>query len=78
MEVEGSGEVMMGDAPSPNFFSEIKKVKKVSKTGVTASMRNVQVAEEEDDEEEVVPWWWCVVVVDSIDGPYEAKGCVIY
>jgi len=28
-DVEGSGEVMMGDAPSTNFFSEFKKAKKV-------------------------------------------------
>ena len=29
-EVDGSGEVMMADAPSLNFFSELKKAKKVS------------------------------------------------
>lgn len=30
-DVDGSGEVMMADAPSLNFFSELKKAKKTSK-----------------------------------------------
>ena len=38
----------------------------------------LKVAEEEEEEEVVVVVVVVEVVVDSIDGPYEAWGCVIY